>query len=58
MTRRKPESVDPAMLPPPEVIARQIEADLNKALREIRAVAKALEEPTPASIDGQLAIDL
>lgn len=58
MTRRKPEPVDPADLPPPAVIARQIEADLKKALREIAAVARSLEGPPSEPVDGQLAIDL
>ncbi|MCX4596171.1 hypothetical protein OG819_42920 [Streptomyces sp. NBC_01549] len=58
MTRRKPEPVDPATLPPPAVIARQIEADLAKALHEIRAVARSLEGPPPETPDGQLALDL
>lgn len=58
MGRTKREPVDPAELPPPAVIARQIEADLKKALREISAVARSLEGPPPEAPDGQLAIDL
>lgn len=58
MDRRKQEPTDPADLPPPAVIARQIEADLKTALRHFAAVAKSLEEPTPQPVDGQLAIDL
>lgn len=58
MTRRKQEPIDPTDLPPPAVIARQIEADLKKALREIAAVARSLESPPPEPADGQLAIEL
>lgn len=58
MGRRKREPVDPAELPPPAVIARQIEADLKTALRHIAAVAKSLEGPPPEPSDKQLAIDL
>lgn len=58
MARRTPEPIDPADLPPPAVIARQIEADLKTALRHIAAVAKSLEEPSTKPDDGQLAIDL
>jgi hypothetical protein len=58
MSRRKQEPSDPADLPPPAVIARQIEADLSKALREIRAVARSLEGPPPEPVDGQTALDI
>jgi len=58
MSRRKPEPSDPADLPPPAVIARQIEADLSKALREIRAVARSLEGPAPEPAEGQTALDI
>ncbi|MDX2732830.1 hypothetical protein [Streptomyces sp. PA03-2a] len=58
MSRRKQEPSDPADLPPPAVIARQIEADLSKALREIRAVARNLERSSPEPAAGQLALDL
>jgi hypothetical protein len=58
VSRRRPEIADPADLPPPAVIARQIEADLSKALREIRAVARSLEGPPPETPDGQLALDI
>lgn len=58
MGRRKPEIADPADLPPPAVIARQIEADLKKALREISAVARSLEGPPPEPVDGQLPLDI
>jgi hypothetical protein len=58
MARLKQEPVDPADLPPPEVIARQIEADLKTALRHIAAVAKSLEGPQRPIEDVQLAIDL
>lgn len=58
MSRRKREPIDPADLPPPAVIARQIEADLKKALREISAVARSLEGPPAEPVDGQLAIDI
>lgn len=60
---RRPEQpdIDPADLPPPAVIARQIQADLKAALREIEAVARALEQPTPVTPEDngeQLALDL
>lgn len=58
MARCKPEPMDPSDLPPPAVIARQIEADLKTALRHIAAVAKSLEGPPPEPGDEQLAIDL
>jgi hypothetical protein len=58
MGRRESERVAPADLPAPAVIARQIEADLSKALREIRAVARSLEGPPPELVDGQIVIDL
>jgi hypothetical protein len=58
MARRKQEPIDPADLPPPAVIARQIEADLAKALHEFKAVVRSLEGPPPEPSDGQLAIDL
>ncbi|MGW3594955.1 hypothetical protein [Streptomyces sp. NPDC005167] len=58
MSRRKREPSDPADLPPPAVIARQIEADLSKALREIRAVARNLEGSPAEPVEGQLALDL
>ncbi|MFF1684635.1 hypothetical protein [Streptomyces sp. NPDC058254] len=47
MSRRKPEPVDPATLPPPAVIARQIADDLAKAQRAFAAVARSLEQPAP-----------
>jgi hypothetical protein len=58
VSRPKPEPVNPADLPPPAVIARQIEDDLSKALREIRAVARSLEGPSGKPIDGQMTFDL
>lgn len=48
MAARKTGATDPADLPPPAVIARQIEADLKTALREIAAVARSLEQPASA----------
>jgi hypothetical protein len=47
MPRRKQEPVDPATLPPPAVIARQIADDLAKAQRAFAAVAQRLEQPAP-----------
>lgn len=48
MGSRKAEAANPADLPPPAVIARQIEADLKAALREIAAVVRSLEQPAAA----------
>jgi hypothetical protein len=58
MSRRKREPADPVDLPPPAVIARQIEADLSKALRETRAVARSLEGPPPEPVEGQTVLDI
>lgn len=58
MAGRKPDPIDPADLPHPAVLARQIEADLKTAIRHIAAVAKSLEGSPPDPGDGQLAIDL
>lgn len=52
MARRKQEPVDPATLPPPAVIARQIADDLSKAQRTFAAVARRLERPVPESSEG------
>lgn len=57
MARRRQEPVDPATLPPPAVIARQIADDLAKAQRQFAAVAKALE-PKPAVADSLGQLDL
>lgn len=53
MTRRKSVPVDPATLPPPAVIARQIVADLAAAQRHFAAVARALEAAAPSEEDGE-----
>lgn len=58
MARKAAEAPDPMDLPPPQVIARQIEADLKTALREIAAVARSLEQGPPDETDGQLALDI
>lgn len=52
MARRVRESVDPAALPAPAVIARQIVADLARAQRHFAAVARGLEAPS-AEEDGE-----
>lgn len=53
MARRKPESVDPATLPPPAVLAWQIVADLARAQRCFAAVARSLDAAVPADGDGE-----
>lgn len=58
MARKAAEAPDPRDLPPPQVIARQIEADLKTALREIAAVARSLEQGPVNATDGQLALDI
>lgn len=58
MVRRTVEATAPENLPPSAVIARQIEADLKKAIREIAAVARSLEAGPTDETDGQLALDI
>ena len=54
MARRR-EPADPATLPPPAVLARQIADDLAKAQRHFAAVAKALDpKPTAEPVPDQL----
>jgi len=60
VSRRKPEPIDPAELPPPAVIAQQIRDDLRTATREIEAVIRSLAAAErPSSEEGeQLALSL
>lgn len=59
--RTRPEPIDPATLPPPAVLARQIARGLRAAVREFEAVARSLEPGPPpdgARPGDQLALDL